>query len=133
MNRTASKIAEEFFGGMGMAPGLKAELAVASHKAQFMPIEGKPFYMSASDGVLKFGEGEMYGPEMREALYITEVQPAFTEILEGRQTLGEAIFHLKVRISGYRNKEPEIGKFSLFLRRGVWAVVRAPEILKPKK
>jgi len=125
--------ARRFFEGVGVSSKLKEQLAKVDHRAQFVPLHGSPFFVEVHNGELKFGAEQRFSKDVAEGLYIVEVSESFEAIFRGDLTLGEAIFHQKVRIPGYRNKEPAIASFSRLLRLGVWGLVPGASILMPVK
>jgi hypothetical protein len=128
-----SDLAKRFFEGMRGSDKLQSAVQQADERVQFIPLAGPAFFVEFRRGHIEFGVGEKYGSDLHEAIHIIEVQEALTPILNGDDTLGEAIFYQKLRIPGYRNKEPRLAALSLILRRGVWGTVKAPRILMPTK
>jgi hypothetical protein len=125
--------AHGFFGAMSQSDKLQAALVGMNHVAQFEPLSMEPFFVVVHNGKIEFGASFRFSKDLAAGLYIVEVQACLGAILSGDITLGEAIFHQKVRIPGYRNKEPLIAAFSKFLRLGVWAQVPAANILMPTR
>lgn len=125
--------ARAFFEGIADAPALRDELREQDHEVQFMPLQGSAFHAAITNGKATFGEGEAFAPESLPAIYIVEVQDCLRDLFAGRTTIGEAIFHHRIRIPGYRNKEPRIAALSRIMRLGVWQLVPGAEILRPVK
>ena len=126
-------LARRFFEGMNDVSELREPLAGAEHAAQFVTLANETFFVIVRGGKVEFGAGARLSKDTVEGLYIVEVQDCLPALLDGDITLGEAIFHQKLRIPGYRNKEPMIARFSKFLRLGVWALVPAAQILMPAR
>ena len=125
--------AQRFFEAVGASAALKAHLAQADQAVQFNPLGGEPFFVRLQAGKVEFGKGKKFQEDVEGGLCITEVQDSLDAIFKGEITLGEALFHQKIRIPGYRNKEPAIAGFSKTLRLGIWAIVSAPPQLMPIK
>lgn len=128
-----SSKAKVFFEGIQASSKLKEHFAKCDHRAQFVPLVEAPFFVMLHQGKLEFGINERFSAGAEDALHIVEVDECFAAIFNGDISLGEAIFHQKVRIPGYRNKEPEIANFSRTLRLGLWALVPGASILRPER
>jgi hypothetical protein len=131
--KTLFETAKRFFDGIGNSPKLKEHLAKADQVAQFAPKDGEPFFVRVQAGALQFGNGKQYPEGDQESLYIIEVENSLDALFKGDITLGEAIFYQKIRIPGYRNKEPAIARFSRLLRLGIWDLVSGSRLLMPTK
>ena len=65
------------------------------------------------------GKGKKYPPDLEGELYIQGDQEAFDSLFRGDISLAEAIYHHRIRIPGYRNREPMMVWFSKLLRLGL--------------
>jgi hypothetical protein len=77
--------------------------------------------------------GRAYQEHDAQVLYITGNQHALLALLKGDETLAEAIYHCRIQVADYRNKEPRMAAFSKLLRLGVWDQVQGARILKPER
>jgi hypothetical protein len=125
--------ARQFFEGIGGSSRLTAQVAEADRLAHFYPLNGEPFYVRVEGGKVEFGKAEQAARDVTEGLCIIELEDALDAIFKGDLTLGEAMFHQKIRIPGYRNREPEIASFSRLLRFGVWDAVSGSHLLMPSR
>ena len=85
---------------------------------QFDPKDGEPFYVQVRQGEVDFGKGMKFPPDVKEGLYITGDKESLESLFKGEVSLAEAIYHHKIQIPGYRQKEPLLVQFSKLLRKG---------------
>lgn len=52
-------------------------------------------------------------------LHLIGVQESLDSLFKGEMTLAESIYHHKIQIPGYWEKEPLMVRFSKLLRRGI--------------
>jgi hypothetical protein len=86
---------------------------------QFEPSDGEPFYVDVRNGQIQTGKGKKYAPDLEDGLYIRGDGEALKNLFNGEMSLAESIYHYKIRIAGYRNREPVMVWFSKLLRLGL--------------
>ncbi len=117
MTKDLYETAKDFFTRIEGAPGAKELLEKADREIQFSPDQGEPFYVEIRAGKIGFGKGEKYG-STTSGLTITGEGEAMASLFCGKATLAETIYDHKIRIPGYRKKEPAMVWFSRLLRKG---------------
>ncbi len=118
MKKKCSEAASEFFKGMGRFSALKEHIRNSDQVIQFDPGKGDPFYVEIRQGNVDFGIGQKYPLNFEAGLYITGDQETLVSLFRGKVSLAEAIYDHKIRIPGYRKKEPLMVWFSKLLRKG---------------
>ncbi len=121
MKESLYERASQFFNGMEGSSRLREEIKKFDQVIQFDPKAGEPFYVQISRGRVKFGKGKKYPPDVEEGLYIIGDQESLDHLFKGEMSLAESIYHHKIQIPGYREKEPLMAKFSRLLRKGIEA------------
>jgi hypothetical protein len=111
--------ASRFFKGIESSPKFREQIKESDQVIQFDPKDGEPFYVQISQGRVDFGKGMRYLLDVEEGLYITGEQESLGSLFKGEMTLAEAIYHHKIQIPGYREKEPLMVEFSKLLRKGI--------------
>ncbi len=98
---------------------LKEEIAKSERIIQFDPPDGKPFYVRIKQGKPSFGKGKKYPPDFEGGLYLIGDRESLDSLFQGKMSLAESIYHHKIRIPGYRTKEPIMAWFSTLIRKGL--------------
>ncbi|WP_142781734.1 hypothetical protein [Agrobacterium sp. T29] len=112
---------------------LDSEIGQADFRIRFEPLDEPAFDLEItrdSYGVSADGDFDDGDPR---SIRLVEVKSCLSDVLKGDATLGNMLFEHKIRIPGYRNKEPLIGHFSRFMRLAVWAAIPGAGILKPAR
>lgn len=115
-------VAAEFFEGLREArlrERIKEHLRESARALQFEPSDGEPFYVEVRNGEIQVGKGKKYAPDLDGGLYISGDGEALKNLFNGEMSLAESIYHHKIRIAGYRNREPVMVWFSKLLRLGL--------------
>lgn len=86
---------------------------------QFDPHDGEPFYVQVKQGRVDLGKGKKYTPDFAGCLYINGDRDSLDSLIRGKISLAESIYHHKIRIPGYRTKEPVMAWFSTLIRKGL--------------
>ncbi len=126
-------IVRSFFEAVVGNSKMSEELEQVDFRVQFRTVDGEVLYVGVGQNGFEVHEGEEIAEDDLGALYLVEASSCFADIFRGETTIGNAIFDHKLRIPGYRNKEPLIGAFSRFVRLGIWATVPGATILRPAK
>ncbi len=113
--------ASQFFNEMESSPTLRRQIKEYDNVVQFDPKDGEPFHVKISKGKVEFGKGKKYLPDLEEGLYITSDQDTLNCLFKGEMSLADGIYHHKIQIPGYREKEPLMAWFSTLLRKGIEA------------
>jgi hypothetical protein len=111
----------KFFFGMEISPRLSQYIQGLDQSIQFDPKDGDPFYLQIRQGKVAVGREKKYPPNIEDGLYISGDRESIDTLLSGEMTLAEAIYHHRIQIPGYREKEPLMVQFSRLLRRGIEA------------
>jgi hypothetical protein len=111
--------AGRFFRGMEHSPRLSEYIKELDQSIQFDPKDGEPFYLQIRQGKVDIGQERKYPPNVEEGLYIAGDRESIDSLLRGEMTLAEAIYHHKIQIPGYREKEPLMVIFSKLLQKGI--------------
>jgi hypothetical protein len=116
--------ASRFFKGIEGSSTLRDEIKESDQVIQFDPKNGRPFYVQITRGKVEFGKGKKYPPDVEKGLYLVGEQESLDSLFKGEMSLAESIYHQKIQIPGYREKEPLMAKFSRLLRKGIEAYGR---------
>ena len=108
--------ASRFLKGMESSPKFIKE---NSQMIQFDPKNGDPFYVHINQGKVDFGKGKRYPPDAEDGLYIIGDEESLNSLFKGEMSLAESIYHHKIQIPGYREKEPLMVRFSKLLQKGI--------------
>ncbi len=111
--------ASRFFKEIASSPRLREEIKESDQVIQFDPKNGEPFYVQISQGRVDFGKGKKFHPDVEEGLYIIGDQESLGSLFKGEMSLAESIYHHRIQIPGYREKEPLMVRFSKLLRTGI--------------
>ena len=112
------KRAHGFFARVENCDPLKGQMKEFLSSLQFDPKDGEPFYVQIRHGEVDFGKGIKFPPHIEEGLYVTGDKESLESLFKGEVSLAEAIYHHKIQIPGYRQKEPLLVQFSKLLRKG---------------
>lgn len=118
-NADPYQLAAAFAKRLEIAPRFKEQVKEGEQVIQFEPSGGEPFYLEVKPGGIAIGKGKKYPPDFPGGLYIRGDQASLRSLLLGELSLAEAIYHHKIRIAGYRNREPVMVWFSRLLRLGL--------------
>lgn len=108
----------KFFKRFERSRVLREEIKGCDRVIQFDLNDGDPFYVQIKQGKVDFGKRKRYPPDVKGGLYIIGDRQSLESLFEGRLSLAESIYHHKIRIPGYRTKEPVMVWFSKLLRKG---------------
>jgi len=97
---------------------IKAHSREGARALQFEPSDEEPFYVEISDTETQIGKGKKYAPNLEAGLHITGDGDALKSLFTGEMSLAEGIYSHKIRIAGYRQREPIMVWFSKLLRLG---------------
>ena len=116
------EVAGGFFNGLKEARlknRISDHLRASDRALQFEPADGEPFYVDVQGGVVSIGKGKKYPLDLQGGLYVRGDSAALRDLFAGEMSLAESIYHHKIRIPGYRNREPVMVWFSKLLRLGL--------------
>ena len=116
------EIAGGFFNGLKEArlkSRINEHLRTSDRALQFEPADGEPFYVDVQGGAIAIGKGKKYPPDLTDGLFIRADSAALRDLFAGEMSLAESIYHHKIRIPGYRNRERVMVWFSKLLRLGL--------------
>ncbi len=108
-----------FFKGIESSPELREQIKESDQVIQFDPKAGEPFYVQIRQGKVDFGKGKKYPLDVEDGLYITGDQESLESLFKGEMTFAEAIYHHRIQIPGYWEKEPLMVRFSKLLQKGI--------------
>lgn len=119
MKGTLYERASRFFKGIESSSRLREEVKEFDQVIQFDPKNREPFYVEIRQGKIDLGKGKRYAPDVEDGLYITGDQESLESLLRGEMTFAEAIYHHKIQVPGYWEKEPLMVRFSKLLQKGI--------------
>ena len=125
--------ASRFFKRLEGSTNLREYLQQAEHKVQFAPTDGEAFHMRVSNGRVDVDAGTKYEEKNVDALYITGDEASFAALFKGDISFAESIYHCRMQVAGYRNKEPRMAAFSKLVRLALWDQTPGSRTLMPDR